>query len=69
VKETGQELGGSVTVIDRQRKSDFIARGMNQTIAFKSDGIATFADATSLQGPIKSSVFHGAGLCHRQLTV
>jgi hypothetical protein len=42
---------------------------MNEAIVFKSDDIAVFADAASLQGPISTASFPGRGFALRQLIV
>src|SRR5271167_3097155 len=56
IKEAGEKLGWSVTVIDGKGSPTSWLAGMNQAIALKPDGIAMFADAASLQGPIKAGV-------------
>jgi ribose transport system substrate-binding protein len=59
IKEAGQKLGWTVTVIDGKGSPTSWLAGMNQAIALKPDGIAMFADAASLQGPIKAGVAQG----------
>ena len=70
IKEAGQKLGWDVTVIDGKGSPTSWLAGLNQAIALKPDGIAMFADAASLQDPIKAGVaqaikfvgLHAAGL-------
>src|ERR1700677_3251299 len=70
IKEAGQKLGWDVTVIDGKGSPTSWLAGMNQAIALKPDGIALFADAASLQDPLKAGValgikfvgLHAAGL-------
>ena len=59
IKEAGQKLGWDVTVIDGKGSPTSWLAGMNQAIALKPDGIAMFADAASLQDPIKAGVAQG----------
>ena len=59
IKEAGEKLGWSVTVIDGKGSPTSWLAGLNQAIALKPDGIAMFADAASLQGPIKAGVAQG----------
>ena len=59
IKEAGEKLGWNVTVIDGKGSPTSWLAGMNQAIALKPDGIALFADAASLQDPIKSGVAQG----------
>ncbi len=59
IKEAGQKLGWNVTVIDGKGSPTSWLAGMNQAIALKPDGIALFADAASLQDPIKAGVAQG----------
>lgn len=70
IKEAGERLGWTVTIIDGKGSPTTWLAGMNQAIALKPDGIALFADAASLQDPIKAGVaqnikfvgLHAAGL-------
>ena len=48
-----------VTIIDGKGSPTSWLAGMNQAIALKPDGIALFADAASLQDPIKAGVAQG----------
>ena len=59
IKEAGEKLGWNVTVIDGKGSPTSWLSGMNQAIALKPDGIALFADAASLQDPIKAGVAQG----------
>lgn len=59
IKEAGEKLGWSVTIIDGKGSPTSWLAGMNQAIALKPDGIALFADAASLQDPIKAGVAQG----------
>ena len=59
IKEAGEKLGWNVTVIDGKGSPTSWLAGMNQAIALKPDGIALFADAASLQDPIKAGVAQG----------
>jgi ribose transport system substrate-binding protein len=59
IKQAGEKLGWTVTVIDGKGSPTSWLSGMNQAIALKPDGIALFADAASLQDPIKVGVAHG----------
>jgi ribose transport system substrate-binding protein len=49
-------LGWRFTVIDGKGSPTSWLAGFNQAIALKPDGIAIFADAKSLQGPISTAV-------------
>jgi ribose transport system substrate-binding protein len=59
IKEAGEKVGWSVTIIDGKGSPTSWLAGMNQAIALKPDGIALFADAASLQDPIKAGVAQG----------
>jgi ribose transport system substrate-binding protein len=59
IKEAGEKLGWTVTVIDGKGSPTSWLAGMNQAIALKPDGIALFADGASLQDPIKAGVAQG----------
>jgi ribose transport system substrate-binding protein len=59
IKEAGEKLGWNVTVIDGKGSPTSWLAGLNQAIALKPDGIAMFADAASLQDPIKAGVAQG----------
>ena len=59
IKEASEKLGWNVTVIDGKGSPTSWLAGMNQAIALKPDGIALFADAASLQAPIKAGVAQG----------
>ena len=59
IKEAGRELGWDVTIIDGKGSPTSWLAGLNQAIALKPDGIAMFADAASLQDPIKAGVAQG----------
>lgn len=59
IKQAGERLGWEVTIIDGKGSPTSWLAGMNQAIALKPDGIALFADAASLQDPIKAGVAQG----------
>jgi ribose transport system substrate-binding protein len=59
IKQAGEKLGWNVTVIDGKGSPTSWLAGLNQAIALKPDGIAMFADAASLQDPIKAGVAQG----------
>src|SRR6516165_7213722 len=59
IKQAGEKLGWSVTIIDGKGSPTSWLAGMNQAIALKPDGIALFADGASLQDPIKAGVAQG----------
>ena len=59
IKEAAEKLGWDVTIIDGKGSPTSWLAGMNQAIALKPDGIAMFADAASLQDPIKAGVAQG----------
>src|SRR5262245_16688362 len=59
IKQAGEKLGWNVTVIDGKGSPTSWLAGLNQAIALKPDGIALFADAASLQDPIKAGVAQG----------
>jgi hypothetical protein len=48
---------------------DFAALPCLPAVAFKSDGIAVFADAANLQMPMSPASFPGRGFALRQLAV
>lgn len=54
--EAARHLGWKFTVIDGKGSPANWLSGFNQAIALKPDGIAIFADAKSLQGPIRTAV-------------
>jgi len=55
MKEAGAKLGWDVTVIDGKGSPTSWLSGFNQAIALKPNGIAIFADATSLKDPIAAA--------------
>ena len=55
MKEAAAKLGWDVTVIDGKGSPSSWLAAFNQAIALKPDGIAIFADAASLQDPIKAA--------------
>jgi len=59
IKQAGEKLGWTVTIIDGKGSPTSWLAGMNQAIALKPDGIALFADGASLQDPIKAGVAQG----------
>jgi ribose transport system substrate-binding protein len=59
IKEAAQKLGWDVTIIDGKGSPTSWLAGMNQAIALRPHGIALFADAASLQDPIKAGIAQG----------
>jgi ribose transport system substrate-binding protein len=58
MKAAAEKLGWKLTVIDGKGSPSTWVSGFNQAIALKPNGIAIFADAKSLQGPIQTAVDH-----------
>jgi ribose transport system substrate-binding protein len=56
MKAAAAKLGWKLTVIDGKGSPSNWVSGFNQAIALKPEGIAIFADAKSLQGPIQTAV-------------
>ena len=59
MKQAAAHLGWKLTVIDGKGSPANWVAGFNQAIALKPNGIAIFADAKSLQGPIRSATERG----------
>lgn len=59
MKQAAGHLGWKLTVIDGKGSPATWVSGFNQAIALKPDGIAIFADAKSLQGPIRTASEQG----------
>lgn len=59
MKQAAAHLGWRLTVIDGKGSPANWVAGFNQAIALKPAGIAIFADAKSLQGPIRTASEHG----------
>jgi ribose transport system substrate-binding protein len=59
MKEAAAKLGWKVTVIDGKGSPASWVAGFNQAIALKPNGIAIFADAKSLQDPIRTAAHQG----------
>ncbi len=59
MKEAAAKLGWKLTVIDGKGSPTSWVAGFNQAIALKPDGIAIFADAKSLQDPIRTATSQG----------
>ena len=59
IGEAARHLGWRCTVIDGKGSPASWLAGFNQAIALKPEGIAIFADAKSLQGPIGTAVGNG----------
>ena len=59
MKEAAAALGWTLVVIDGKGSPASWVSGFNQGIALKPDGIAIFADAKSLQDPIKTAMGRG----------
>jgi ribose transport system substrate-binding protein len=55
MKEAAAKLGWKSAVIDGKGSPGSWVAGFNQAIALKPNGIAIFADAKSLQGPIRTA--------------
>jgi ribose transport system substrate-binding protein len=56
MKQAAAKLGWKLTVIDGKGSPSNWVAGFNQVIALNPDGIAIFADAKSLQDPIRTAV-------------
>ena len=59
MKEAAAKLGWKLTVIDGKGSPATWLAGFNQAIALRPNGIAIFADASSLQNPIRTAVGQG----------
>ncbi len=59
MKQAAAHLGWRLSVIDGKGSPANWVAGFNQAIALKPDGIAIFADAKSLQGPITTAAGQG----------
>ncbi|HET9018747.1 MAG TPA: substrate-binding domain-containing protein [Acetobacteraceae bacterium] len=59
MKQAAEHLGWKLSVIDGKGSPANWVAGFNQAIALKPNGIAIFADAKSLQGPIRTAAEHG----------
>lgn len=59
MEQAAAHLGWTLTVIDGKGSPANWVAGFNQAIALKPTGIAIFADAKSLQGPIRTAVERG----------
>ena len=59
MKEAADKIGWKLTVIDGRGSPTSWLAGLNQAIALKPDGIAMFADAASLQDPLKTATAAG----------
>src|ERR1700724_2896165 len=59
MKEAAAKLGWKITVLDSKGGPASWVAGFNQAIALKPDGIAIFADAKSLQDPIRTATGQG----------
>ncbi|MDQ2803713.1 MAG: substrate-binding domain-containing protein [Pseudomonadota bacterium] len=59
MKQAAAHLGWKLTVIDGKGSPATWVAGFNQAIALKPAGIAIFADAKSLQGPIRTAAAQG----------
>ena len=59
MKQAAAHLGWKLTVIDGKGSPATWIAGFNQAIALAPDGIAIFADAKSLQGPIRTAATKG----------
>ena len=55
MKQAAEHLGWKLSVIDGKGSPANWVAGFNQAIALKPNGIAIFADAKSLQGPIRDA--------------
>jgi ribose transport system substrate-binding protein len=59
MQQAAAKIGWTVTVIDGKGSPTSWLAAFNQAIALKPDGIAIFADASSLQDPIKAANAQG----------
>jgi ribose transport system substrate-binding protein len=59
MKQAAEKLGWKLSVIDGKGSPANWVAGFNQAIALKPNGIAIFADAKSLQGPIGEATKQG----------
>ncbi len=59
MKQAAAHLGWKLDVIDGKGSPANWVAGFNQAIALKPNGIAIFADAKSLQGPIRTATERG----------
>ncbi len=59
MKEAAAKLGWKLSVIDGKGSPSSWVSGFNQAIALKPNGIAIFADAKSLQDPIRTAAEKG----------
>jgi ribose transport system substrate-binding protein len=59
MKQAAEHLGWKLSVIDGKGSPANWVAGFNQAIALKPNGIAIFADAKSLQGPIREAAKQG----------
>jgi ribose transport system substrate-binding protein len=59
MKQAAEHLGWKLSVIDGKGSPANWVSGFNQAIALKPNGIAIFADAKSLQGPIRDAAKQG----------
>lgn len=59
MKQAAAHLGWRLSVIDGKGSPANWVAGFNQAIALKPNGIAIFADAKSLQGPIRTATERG----------
>ena len=59
MKQAAAHLGWKLSVIDGKGSPATWVAGFNQAIALKPNGIAIFADAKSLQGPIRTATERG----------
>ena len=59
MKQAAEKLGWNLTIIDGKGSPSSWVSGFNQAIALKPNGIAIFADAKSLQDPIRTAVDKG----------
>jgi ribose transport system substrate-binding protein len=59
MKAAAEKIGWDVTIIDGRGSPTSWLAGLNQGIALKPDGIVMFADAASLQDPIRTAAAQG----------
>ena len=59
VKQAGEKIGWTVTIIDGRGSPKTWIESYEQAIALKADGIITTADIASLQGPVKEGAQTG----------
>jgi ribose transport system substrate-binding protein len=62
LKKAAEKMGWKLTVIDGHGSPTSWLAGLNQGIALKPDGIVMFADAASLQDPMRTAAAQGIAM-------